>query len=127
MSLADDIRRRLTVARYPRRSAATFTDENAHNPLVLQDCAVCHGNGKHCELDSVDGSYALDVCSACNGSGVTGEIERYFPDDQPEVTARTDEHGWVTCPTCGWRFAVGDSAAWSGQRHLRCGQRITIR
>ena len=40
-----EIRRRLTLARYPRRSKARFTDENDHNPLVLQDCPQCHGSG----------------------------------------------------------------------------------
>jgi hypothetical protein len=127
MSLADDIRRRLTLARYPRRSAASFTEENGHNPLVLQDCSMCRGQGKRCELDTSNGSYTLDVCSACNGSGVTGEVEPYFSDDKPEVAAEADPHGWLTCPTCGWRFAIRDSSAWTGQRHLQCGQRIRIR
>ena len=128
MSLADDIRRRLTLTRYPRRSAASFTEENGHNPLVLQDCALCSGKGKVCELDTSDGeqAYVLDVCSACSGSGVTGEVEPYFSNDQPEVTAEADQHGWLTCPTCGWRFAIRDARAWTGRRHLQCGQRILV-
>ena len=124
----DSRRRRTALRRYPRRSAATFSDDNDHNPVVLQDCPACSGSGKSCR-HIVDGSgetYALEVCSACSGTGVTGDVEPYFPDVRPEVTARADDTGWITCPSCDWRFALRDRRAWTGRRHVQCGQKIRI-
>jgi hypothetical protein len=123
-----EIRRRLTLARYPRRSKAIFTDENDHNPLVLQDCAQCYGTGHVGESWAEHGMRVeADVlCTVCNGSGVTGEAEPYFAVEWPAVEACADVEGWVTCPNCGWRFTIGDRRAWSGRRHLRCGQKIVV-
>jgi hypothetical protein len=129
MSMKDDLRRRRAAKQYPRRSAATFTDEDDHNPQVLQDCATCHGSGKDCrhEVTSSGGeTYMLDTCAACRGSGVTGQVEPYFSDLQPEASACADDRGWVTCPGCDWRFAIRDRRAWTGRRHLQCGQKISI-
>ena len=121
-----DIRRRLTLMRYPRRSQARFTDENDHNPLVLQDCRECHGTGHVGESWVEDGRpVEADVlCTACGGSGVTGQVEPYFHHDLPEVEAHADAEGWLTCPNCNWRFTTRDRHAWTGRRHLRCGLRI---
>ena len=76
MSLADNLRRRIALRRYPRRFAATFTDENDHNPRVLQDCPACSGSGQHCHhnIASNGHEYALGVCAACSGTGVTGAL-----------------------------------------------------
>ena len=125
-ALKADIRRRLTLMRYPRRSEARFTDGNDHNPLVLQDCPACHGSGAQSEYWAEGGvqGHARVVCSACGGSGATGEVEPYFPTDAPEASAPEDGEGWLTCPGCGWRFTVRDRNAWTGRRHLRCGQKI---
>lgn len=122
-----EIRRRVTLLRCPRRAKAPFTDENDHNPMVLQDCPTCFGSGKVCQSRSDDdGRDVLDltVCATCKGSGVTGEVEPYFPRDLPEASARADAAGWLTCPGCGWRFTLRDPRAWSGRRHMRCGQKI---
>jgi hypothetical protein len=124
MSLTDDPRRRTALRRPPRRSAATFSDDNDHNPRVLQDCPACSGSGKSCHRSGE--AYALEVCASCSGTGVTGDVEPYFPDDRPEVPACADDTGWITCPSCDWRFALHDRRAWTGRRHLQCGQRIRI-
>jgi hypothetical protein len=123
-----DIRRRLTLMRYPRRSKARFTDENDHNPLVLQDCPACDGWGAVSEYRT-EGDAAVHtrvVCRACGGTGVTGQVEPYFAEDAAEAVARADADGWLTCPGCRWRFTVRDRNAWTGRRHLRCGQKIRV-
>jgi DnaJ-class molecular chaperone len=122
MSPQDDLRRRMA----PRRSVATFSDDNDHNPLVLQDCPACSGSGKACHhsIDRSGETYALEVCSSCGGAGVTGDVEPYFRDDRPELPACADDTGWITCPGCDGRFALRDRRAWTGRRHLQCGQRI---
>ena len=128
MSSKDDLRARLALRRYPRRSAAVFTDENDHNPWVLQDCPACRGSGKHCHhnISRSGETYSLGLCTSCGGSGVTGEVEPYFPDDAPGIPACADDSGWITCPTCDWRFALRDKRAWTGSRHLQCGQKIIV-
>ena len=129
MGFRASLRRRLAQRRYPRRSDATFTSENDHNPQVLQDCPDCDGHGTCCHHDvTCDGAqtHALHVCTACRGTGISGEVEPYFPDDLPEVSACADELGWVTCPRCDWRFALTHKGAWTGRRHLLCGQKIRI-
>lgn len=128
MGFKEGLRRRLALRRYPRRSAAIFTDENDHNPRVLQDCSECSGRGQHCEGSIVDGreQYALGVCMVCDGTGITGEVEPCFPDERPEASACVDDHGWITCPNCEWRFALRHKDSWTGRRHLRCGQKIRV-
>lgn len=128
MGLLGNLRCRIALLRYPRRSAATFTNENDHNPRVLQDCEQCHGSGNHCREHIVDGSHecALEICRDCHGTGVTGKVEPYFLEDRPEVSACADAKGWMTCPSCDWRFALKDKNAWTGRRHMQCGQKIRI-
>ena len=123
-----EIRRRLTLARYPRKSEAKFTDDNDHNPTVLLDCPNCYGSGKASDYAVIDGvqHQALVACDACGGLGVTGEIGPCFQHDSTPVEARADAKGWVTCPGCLWRFAMHDAKAWTGRRHLRCGQKIIV-
>jgi len=75
MSSTDDIRRRVALARDPRRSAATVTGDADHDPLVVQDCEACRGSGRQCRETATAAS--LEVCVACGGSGVTGEVERF--------------------------------------------------
>lgn len=122
-----DIRRRLTLAKYPRRSRAKFTDDNDHNPMVLQDCRRCQGSGRVCRHFEHHGRQvkSREECSECDGKGVTGEVERYFTNDDPEVDAPVRNEG-TTCPTCGWRFRLSDPHAWTGRRHLRCGQKLRL-
>ena len=56
---------------------------------------------------------------------MTGEVVRYFSNenDQQEAEVRG---GGITCPNCGWRFRLSDRHAWTGKRHLRCGQKIRL-
>ena len=127
-SRKNEIRRRITIARYPRRSRAVFTDENDHNPLVLQDCPTCDGSGKASEYWS-EGEISVHsriICPTCHGTGITGEIEPFFAIDTPEASVATGVDGWITCPNCRWRFTTVDPNAWTGRRHMRCGQKIKV-
>lgn len=114
---------RQRMRQYPRRSQAVFTDENDHNPIVLQDCPHCH-RGKKCRR--IKNGYALERCKACKGLGLSGEIEPYYPEDTELVEATPSENGWVRCPGCSRRFLLTDGYAWTGLRHRRCGQKIRI-
>jgi hypothetical protein len=121
----DEIRRRLRLSRYPRRSAAVFTDENDHNPLILEDCPRCGGRGRVCTSPHPD-EYVLDDCPACGGLGTTTEVVHYFPGTSPEAEAVVDAHGWITCPRCERRFSTRHRDTWTGRRHLTCGQGIRL-
>lgn len=116
--------RRLNLRRFPRRSEARFSGENDHNPPVLEDCPKCRGVGLFCV--ERHGEASTGPCDECGGLGTTGEVVPYYRDEVPEVEAAVDSLGWVTCPSCGWRFAVKDSAVWTGLRHKRCGQKIKL-
>src|SRR5687768_17398059 len=114
-----EIRRRIILSRYPTRSAAQFTDENDHNPMVLRKCPTCGGRGLRGESFE-EGGTAVEVdyvCEACGGSRVVAEVEPYFPTDAPEAPASLDAAGWLTCPACRWRFTTRDPNAWTGRRH----------
>jgi len=110
------IRRRLqaTEARLggsvPQRRDARFTDENDHNPWVLEDCPTCEGHNRDCE--------------SCGGLGTSGEAVRYFQNDTPAQPAILREDGWLRCPGCARRFATYDRRRWTGLRHTTCGQKI---
>ena len=124
-----ELRQRLLVNRYPRRANATFTEENDHNPVILQDCPRCQGTGAACEQrDEEDETqlYARFECPDCLGNGITGETERYFENERAPIEATPSAVGWLKCPCCGWRFSLADPNAWTGQRHKRCGQRISV-
>ncbi|HZH16690.1 MAG TPA: hypothetical protein VE057_20215 [Archangium sp.] len=121
----EEIRRRLRLSRYPRRDAAVFTDENDHNPLILEDCPRCGGRRTVCTSPSPD-TYVLDECPACGGLGTTTEVVPYFADTGPEAEAVVDEHGWLTCPRCERRFSTRYRQNWTGRRHLTCGQAIRL-
>lgn len=123
-----EVLRRINLLKYPRRSKAQFTDANDHNPTVLQDCPMCGGRG-HVGQSLLEGGGMVEVdyiCPSCGGSGVTGEAEPYIAQGWPAADATADGGGWVRCPRCGWRFTVRDGRAWTGRRHLRCGQRINV-
>jgi hypothetical protein len=34
--------------------------------------------------------------------------------------------GWLQCPGCDRRFAMYDPSRWDGEKHLMCGQQITV-
>jgi DnaJ-class molecular chaperone len=123
----DEIRRRITLAKYPRRGQAKFTDENDHNPLVLQDCPTCHGSGAVCEYGS--DYHARVVCEMCGGSGVSGEVEPYFAAAEAgtqEFSATADAQGWLTCPSCRWRFTTRDKNAWTADDTSGAGRRSRL-
>lgn len=46
--------------------------------------------------------------------------------DHHEMTAVVRPDRFVVCPFCGKAFSLDDSARWSGERHLTCGQRIRL-
>lgn len=47
-------------------------------------------------------------------------------DLETPLVARRTHVDWGVCPGCGYSFRVHDVAAFDGQRHLRCGQRLQI-
>jgi hypothetical protein len=118
------IRRRLLEALYPRRARADFLLDPDHNPLVLEDCAPCHGTGQICREGPA--SALLDVCDSCEGCGWSGRLTRYFSEDSeaPRRAQLSDE--WLTCPSCKRRFTVRDTQVWTGFRHIKCGARIAL-
>jgi hypothetical protein len=95
-----------------------------HNPEILEDCPACQGRGTICE--EAGGVASLDDCRECSGVGTTFNVVRYFSNDSPAKSARADADGWIQCPTCGFRFSTKDPDRWSGWRHMRCGQRISV-
>jgi hypothetical protein len=117
-----DLQRRRLAAKYPRRSVATFTSAPDHNPDVLEDCARCHGSGQHCV--ETDGEASLSECSECGGTGTTYTVVSFFSNQAPEQVVVVDANGWVTCPCCSRRFSLRDQNAWTGLRHIGCGQRL---
>jgi hypothetical protein len=121
----EEIRRRLRLSRYPRRSAAVFSDENGHNPWVLEDCPECGGRGHNCE-ERGSGCYVMVTCAACEGLGTTTQVVRCYPEDESEAEAVVDEHGWMTCPRCERRFSTRYRDTWTGRRHLTCGQLVRL-
>jgi len=123
-SKKEEIRQRLIAARHPRRATAVLSSDPDHNPIILEDCSACRGTGHRCDETST--AYVLDVCAACAGQGVTGRLVRYFQNDSPEVRNADVANGWLTCPWCDRRFALHDSAVWSGLRHITCGGRIEL-
>jgi hypothetical protein len=118
------IRRSLILSRYPRRSDAVFTDENDHNPSVLQTCPTCRGSGRFCvESERVA---STDACADCEGTGIIAATEPYFSNESPEIDVMPGLDGWLECPTCGFRFSPNDRNAWTGRRHERCGQKLRV-
>ena len=121
------LQRRMLISRHPRRANAQFAAENEHNPLVLQDCAECRGTGKR-DIPSGDirgkHTWTLTTCSACDGLGITGELEPYFTSD--EEIRLPDADGWLRCPGCSTVFTTRDRDRWTGYRHKSCGQRIRV-
>lgn len=118
-----ELRRRLALAKYPRRADARPSDAEDHNPLVLEACPECHGEGTQC-IETAGGA-SMDTCPACEGVGVTGNVVRMFPNDSPALSAEARD-GWVRCPNCQRRFALKDPHRWTGLRHVGCGQRIVV-
>lgn len=124
MVTKEELLRRATLARYPRREDADFESDPDHNPLVLAACETCRGHRVLCE--EADGQAVTCPCPACDGSGVSAEVERYFANDNAAAMASVDEQGWTTCPGCSRRFATKDTRVWTGLRHVPCGQRIVL-
>ena len=120
----EEIRQRLIELRYPRRRAAVFAADPEHNPLILEDCSACHGLGTCCHADA--GCARLEECEICLGRGITGRVVRYFAETSTEVRPIALAIGWVTCLWCERRFSVGDSAVWTGLRHVKCGGLIAL-
>ena len=118
------IRRRLTIARYSKPDSVAYTDENDHNPWVLEKCPHCHGTGKNCSFVEAEMTYYHDICSNCKGERFTGELIRKFSNESVPAEATTTVDGWVRCPGCGRAFKLSNSASWSGRRHITCGQKI---
>ncbi|HXT99748.1 MAG TPA: hypothetical protein VN903_02060 [Polyangia bacterium] len=124
MVTKEEIKRRLLVAKYPRRADADPRTAPDHNPLVLEDCPLCHGSGTRCE--GGPGYAALLQCPECKGEGTTYALVPRFANANPPLAVRAGDDGWLTCPNCGLRFAPTDRDRWTGLRHVTCGQRLLL-
>lgn len=124
MITKDELRRRVRIAKYPRRNAALVPDAPDHNPLILEDCPGCHGSGRICIEEN--GSASQWECPTCGGTGITDNVVHYFDNNEPIRFVCLNSYGWVTCPYCNFTFSPSDKDAWSGLRHFRCGQRLEI-
>lgn len=122
MITKEELRRRVLLAKYPRRSAAVLNVAPDHNPVVLEDCPACGGSGNRCIEDSAGAT--MHECAACAGAGTTYVLVPYFANDAPALTVRADPEGWTRCACCARRFSLNDRNAWTGLRHVRCGQRL---
>jgi RecJ-like exonuclease len=111
----------------PRRWSAAFTDDNDHDPWVLEDCADCGGRGSICVEEN--GVVELGTCPTCGGRGASGEVTRYFARSENgaaapiEVESASDT---IACPGCHAELKLRDARAWTGRRHVACGQSIRI-
>ena len=118
--------------RYPRAKTAVFTEENDHNPDVLEDCPDCGGTGvrrfdRSLELGPLAVRARADAdCPACLATGITGRVLRYFQNERPPQSAEPAADGTITCPHCRQRFTTSDPNAWTGWRHVYCGQRLRL-
>lgn len=121
-----EIRRRLNIAKYSKRENIVYTDENDHNPWVLENCPGCNGAGRNCRFVEAERAHYTYICSTCDGTRYTGELVRKFDNNAEPVEASPNAHGWVTCPGCGVGFKVTSKDSWSGRRHLGCGQKIFL-
>jgi len=124
MTTKDELQRRVLLAKYPRRSAAVLNAAPDHNPLVLEDCPACRGSGDRCVEDG--GVAAFEQCTACAGVGITYAVVPYFSNAVPPIGVQADADGWTTCACCARRFSLRDANAWTGLRHVRCGQRLVL-
>lgn len=118
--------------RYPRAAAAPFTEDNDHNPDVLEDCPDCGGTGvRRFDQSLALGPLGLEAhgaadCPACLATGISGRVLRYFQNERPPRDAEAAADGIVICPHCRRRFDTADPRAWTGWRHVYCGQRLRV-
>jgi hypothetical protein len=113
----------------PTREEAQFTDENDHNPLIRKVCPECKGYRKRDirgELPGGTRTWTLTICKKCAGKGWVEGVQKYFENDSPAIPAKVSAMGYVQCPCCGWKFSIKDKHRWTGRRHMRCGQKITL-
>ncbi|CAG0986109.1 hypothetical protein PLCT2_02198 [Planctomycetaceae bacterium] len=105
-----------------------FTHENDHNPVVLVPCARCHGRGTICEglVQGGKQAQAIRECPDCGGDQYMAETRRMFANDSESMPVQSYADGWVRCPACRIRFALKDPNAWTGKRHIGCGQKLHV-
>lgn len=118
------VKKRLRIAKYSKPENVGFTDENDHNPLVLETCKICFGSKHVCSQNNLE--VVRYSCDACEGLGITGNLVRRYPENYPAMSAIISESGWIKCPRCKVNFSTYSSQFWSGRRHITCGQKIDI-
>ena len=111
------------LSKYPSRNDAEFTKGNDHNPLILEKCSRCSGNGQDQELPTCE---KIKNCPDCDGLGFTGKLIKFFSNDEPIQSIVKNNAGWVKCPFCKRSFKTYDNNAWTGLRHKYCGQKLNI-
>ena len=98
-------------------------------PLPRKRCPVCKGEilfrktgGARPEGGRWDGMET--ICPTCGKSTVD---DPFMPDnDNPAQHVAPNTKGWVTCPSCGFRFMPSDRGAFRDGHHTRCGQALVI-
>ena len=129
--MEEDLKKKLQRSKFlrdnTRPNKAVFTDENDHNPQVLEFCQKCGGRQQICKhfVDSSGEGYVLEPCDACE-DGFTGNVVPYFKNVAPAMAATPNDKGWINCPGCNWRFTLSDKGAFTGARCRRCGQKIRL-
>jgi hypothetical protein len=69
--------------------------------------------------------YSVHItCPSCRRLTVE---DPWTPDnDNPSLSVIPNAVGWVLCPNCGKRFALSNNGSWNGERHLTCGQSLSL-
>ena len=103
----------------------TPCEENNYNPLELNICRGCHGDGS--TYFEEDGLWCAKPCKQCGGEGVS--MRRRYDDETEHALARAvsitvDDDGWTKCPRCNFKFFARDQSVWKNGRHRRCGQML---
>ncbi len=111
--------------RYPTRRTVVLAAHPDHNAMVLVDCVLCGGLGQ--ELLFKHGVTAFVSCRLCGGSGAGPTIAPFFTNQAPQADVALGGDGWLTCSSCGIRFSPRDRNAFTGLRHIKCGQRLRVR
>jgi len=72
-------------------------------------------------------SHSIALKAKCPNCQKLTVAEPWVPDNDNEpLLVLPFASSWVKCPQCGWKFSLEEPTSWSGERHLKCGQRLII-
>lgn len=104
-----------------------FTEENDHNPLVVNSCPKCINGRTAGEYQGPNKSCGHGRCEECDDTGVSTPpaIELMFTNNNEPISMSCNTYGFLRCPNCNQGFKYYDKRVWSGVRHS-CGQKLII-